>query len=72
MFDKLIRDLTDQELAHLLRVVDGELDNVRKRLLEKTGSNDSMVAILAHHQLEILDVWKPSLLGMVEKLEKPE
>ena len=72
MFDKLIRDLSDKELAHLLRVVDGELDNVRKRLLEKTGSNDSMVAILAHHQLEILDVWKPSLLSLVGKLEKPE
>ncbi len=69
MLDSLIKGLADTELAHLLRFVDEELDGVEKRLIEKTNSDDSVAALVAHQQLEVLDVWKPMIAGLITKLE---
>jgi hypothetical protein len=69
MLETLIKGLADTELAHLLRFVDEELDGVEKRLIEKTNSDDSVAALVAHQQLEVLDVWKPMIAGLITKLE---
>ncbi len=69
MLENLIKGLADTELAHLLRFVDEELDGVEKRLIEKTNSDDSVAALVAHQQLEVLDVWKPMIAGLITKLE---
>lgn len=69
MLDSLIKGLADTELAHLLRFVDEELAGVEKRLIEKTNSDDSVAALVAHQQLEVLDCWKPMVAGLIEKLE---
>ena len=69
MLKNIIKGLADTELAHLLRFVDEELDGVEKRLIEKTNSDDSVAALVAHQQLEVLDVWKPMIAGLITKLE---
>jgi hypothetical protein len=69
MLENLVKGLADTELAHLLRFVDEELDGVEKRLIEKTNSDDSVAALVAHQQLEVLDVWKPMIAGLITKLE---
>ncbi len=69
MLDSLIKGLADTELAHLLRFIDEELAGVEKRLIEKTNSDDSVAALVAHQQLEVLDVWKPMIAGLITKLE---
>ena len=69
MLENLVKGLADTELAHLLRFIDEELAGVEKRLIEKTNSDDSVAALVAHQQLEVLDVWKPMIAGLITKLE---
>jgi len=71
MFETLVKGLADSELAHLLRSVDEELDGVEARLREKTAGHDSMAILLAYQQLDLLEVWRPAVKGLITKLEQP-
>lgn len=68
MLENLVKNLADSELSHLLQVVDEELDGVEARLNAKTASDDSVAALVAHQQLEVLGVWRPMIKGLIEKL----
>jgi hypothetical protein len=69
MLENLVKGLADTELAHLLRFVDEELDGVEARLHEKTSSADSMAMMVAYQQLDLLEVWRPAIKGLITKLE---
>ena len=69
MFETLIKGLADKELSHLLKFVDEELDGVEERLHEKAAGEDSMAMMLALQQLDLLDVWRPAIKGLILKLE---
>ena len=69
MFESLIKGLADKELAHLLTFIDEELDGVEARLHEKSTGSDSMAMMLAFQQLDLLDVWRPMVKGLITKLE---
>ena len=69
MFESLIKGLADKELSHLLKFVDEELDGVEERLHEKAAGEDSMAMMLAMQQLDLLDVWRPAIKGLILKLE---
>ena len=69
MFESLIKGLADKELSHLLKFVDEELDGVEERLHEKAAGEDSMAMMLAMQQLDLLDVWRPMIKGLILKLE---
>ena len=69
MFESLIKGLADKELSHLLKFVDEELDGVEERLHEKSTGSDSMAMMLAFQQLDLLDVWRPAIKGLITKLE---
>ena len=69
MFESLIKGLADKELAHLLTFIDEELDGVEARLHEKAAGSDSMAMMLAFQQLDLLDVWRPMVKGLILKLE---
>lgn len=69
MLENLVKGLADTELAHLLRFVDEELDGVEARLHEKTSCADSMAMMVAYQQLDLLEVWRPAIKGLITKLE---
>ena len=69
MFESLIKGLADKELSHLLKFVDEELDGVEDRLHEKAAGDDSMTRLVALQQLDLLDVWRPAIKGLILKLE---
>ena len=69
MFESLIKGLADKELSHLLKFFDEELDGVEERLHEKAAGDDSMAMMLAMQQLDLLDVWRPMIKGLILKLE---
>ena len=69
MFESLIKGLADKELSHLLKFFDEELDGVEERLHEKAAGEDSMAMMLAMQQLDLLDVWRPMIKGLILKLE---
>jgi hypothetical protein len=69
MFESLVKGLADTELAHLLRFIDEELDGVEARLHEKTSSSDSVAMMLAYQQLDLLEVWRPMVKGLITKME---
>ena len=69
MFESLIKGLADKELAHLLTFIDEELDGVEARLHEKSTGSDSMSAMVAFQQLDLLEVWRPMIKNLVIKLE---
>ena len=69
MFESLIKGLADKELAHLLTFIDEELDGVEARLHEKSTGSDSMSAMVAFQQLDLLEVWRPMVKGLILKLE---
>ena len=69
MFESLIKGLADKELSHLLKFFDEELEGVEERLHEKAAGDDSMAMMLALQQLDLLDVWRPMIKGLILKLE---
>ena len=69
MFESLVRNLADQELVHVLKSIDEELDGVELRLHDKMKSPDS-VTVLVNSQISTqLEVWRPFIKGLITRLE---
>lgn len=71
MFEGIVKTLAEGELQTLLKHLDAELDGVMMRLRQQTTSRDSLMVLSATQQIELLNVWRPMVKGMIKRLEPP-